>query len=72
MVLKGGDGMNSIPKTRSGAITAVLVYTISALMVLIFVSFLLGADIDLKEFVIIGVILVVVNTVFQFYLYSKV
>ena len=41
-------------------------------MVLIFVRFLLGTGIDLKEFVIIGVILVVVNTVFQFYLYSKV
>jgi len=63
-----GTAMESIPKTRTDAVIAALVYTISTLIILIIARYLLGTGIGLKEFLIIGVILLVFNIAFQFYL----
>jgi positive regulator of sigma E activity len=60
--------IESIPKSRNNAIMAALVYTISTLIILIIVRYILGTAISLEEFVIIAAILLVFNTVFQFYL----
>jgi hypothetical protein len=70
--LKMGAVMESIPKTRADAVIAALVYTISTLIILIIARYLLGTGIGLKEFLVIGGILLVFNLVFQFYLSRRV
>jgi drug/metabolite transporter (DMT)-like permease len=67
-----GAVMESIPKTRTDAVIAALVYTISTLIILIIARYLLGTGIGLKEFLVIGGILLVFNLVFQFYLSRRV
>jgi hypothetical protein len=64
--------MESMPKTRTDAVTAALVYTISTLIILIIVRYLLGTGFGLEEFLIIAVILLLFNAGFPFYLFARV